>query len=76
MPAAASDIPALPFLAVMALGVLVAIAGHVVRARWLVILGLVLLFGATAAILVAGFVDYQGGGTDPREPHDPREPTV
>jgi len=75
MPAAASEIPALPFLAVMALGVLVAIAGHVTRARWLVVVGLVLLFGATAAILVAGFVDYQGGGADPRQPHDPREPT-
>ncbi|MBX5441663.1 MAG: hypothetical protein IRZ32_09070 [Solirubrobacteraceae bacterium] len=76
MPSAASAIPAAPFLAVMAFGVLVAIAGHVARARWLVVVGLVLLFASTAAILVGAFVDYQGGGTDPRRPHDPREPTL
>ena len=55
---AASQLPVAPILAVMAFGVLVAIAGHIVRARWLVITGLALLFAATAAMFIAYAVAY------------------
>jgi len=55
---AASQVPIAPILAVMAFGVLVAIAGHITRARWLVVTGLVLLFAATAGMLVAIVVAY------------------
>jgi hypothetical protein len=61
---AATQLPIAPILAVMAFGVVVAIAGHIVRARWLVITGLVLLFAATAAMFAAYFVannnDFEG----------------
>ncbi len=71
---AASQLPVAPILALMAFGVLVAIAGHVGRARWLVVTGLAILFVATAGMLVGGCVAYHDDGSDPREQHDPREP--
>jgi hypothetical protein len=63
---AASDIPAAPVLAVMGLGVLVALAGHIVRSRGTVALGLILVFLATAGMIVGGFAAFQD------DPHDPR----
>jgi hypothetical protein len=74
MPASA-QVPVAPVFAVMAFGVLVAIAGHVARARWLVATGLALLFLATAGMLVGGYLSYHDGGVDLRPIHDPREPT-
>lgn len=72
---AASSLPAAPVLALMGFGVLVAIAGHATRARWLVVTGLVILFLATAAMIVGGGIAFHGGDTDPREQHDPAAPT-
>jgi len=63
---AASDIPAAPVLAVMGLGVLVALGGHVVRSRGAVALGLVLVFLATAGMIVGGFAAFHQDSTDPR----------
>ena len=63
---AASGIPAAPVLGVMALGVLVAVAGHATRIRGMVALGLILLFGATAGMIVGGFASFHQGDTDPR----------
>jgi hypothetical protein len=71
---AASQVPVAPIVALMGFGVLVAIVGHVVRARWLVVTGLAILFLATAGMLVGGYVAYQGGDPDPRELKDPRKP--
>jgi hypothetical protein len=61
---AASEIPASPVLAVMALGVLIAIGGHATRVRGAVALGIALIFLATAGMVVGGFAAFQD------EPHD------
>ena len=64
---AASEIPAAPILALMALGVIIAIAGHVVRSRGAVATGLAILFLATAGMIVGGFAAFQDDASDPRE---------
>ncbi len=75
VPIAASQLPAAPFLAVMAFGVLVAIAGHITKLRWLVVTGLMLLFVATAGIFVSGFISYHDDpNSDPRQERNYKEP--
>jgi hypothetical protein len=72
---AATQLSAAPVLALMGFGVLVAIAGHASRARWLVITGLAILFLATAGMLVGGYLAYHDGGQpDTRPEADPRQP--
>lgn len=72
---AASQLPAAPILAVMAFGVLVAIAGHITKLRWLIVTGLALLFLATAGMFVSGFVSYHDNpNSDPRQERDYKEP--
>lgn len=68
---AVSTIPAAPVVGVMALGVLLAIAGHATKLKGLVAFGLILLFLATAGVLIGGFAAYHGDETDPR----PAKPT-
>ena len=63
---AATDIPAAPVLAVMGLGVLVALAGHIVRSRGTVAIGLALVFLATAGMIVGGFTAFHDDPSDPR----------
>ena len=63
---AASDIPAAPVLAVMGLGVLIAIAGHATKIRGIVALGIALIFLATAGMVVGGFAAFQQDSSDPR----------
>lgn len=53
-------------VAIMALGVLVALTGHVARSRFVVAVGVGLIFLATAVMVVGAFLDYQGDGSDPR----------
>jgi hypothetical protein len=53
-------------VAIMAIGVLVALAGHIGRSRFVVAVGVGLIFLATAVMLVGAFLDYQGDGSDPR----------
>ena len=72
---AATSLPAAPVLALMGFGVVVAIAGHAARARWLVVTGLAILFLATAAMVAGGVVAYHGGENDPRQEQNPREPS-
>jgi hypothetical protein len=72
--AQAETIPAAPVLALMALGVLIAIGGHIWKSRAIVATGLAILFFATAAMMVGGYVAYQRDEPDPREEKDPREP--
>jgi hypothetical protein len=57
-----------PVVALMAAAVLVALAGHALRLRPLVALGLVVLFTATAALIVGGAVSYDRSPRDPRPP--------
>ena len=71
---AASDVPAAPVLAVMALGVLLAIGGHLYGSKSVVATGLAILFLATAAMVVGGFVAYQGEESDPRPAEQPSSP--
>ena len=73
---AASEIPAAPVLIFMALGVIIALVGHMSKSRSLILTGLLILFMATAAMVVGAYIDYEGGGTDPREKDDPKEPNL
>ncbi len=68
------DVPATPVLILMGFGVLLAIGGHIYKSRTVVGMGLFLLFLATAAMVVGGFVAYQGDEPDPRAPENPRSP--
>jgi Na+/serine symporter len=72
---AASDLPVAPVLILMALGVVIATFGHAAKMQNLVVLGLAMLFLATAAMVVGAYVAYERGETDTREERDPREPT-
>ena len=65
--AAVSSIPAAPVVALMALGVIIAIVGHAVRSRGTVVCGLAILFLATAGMVLGGFAAFHGGDTDPRD---------
>ena len=72
---AATDVPAAPIVVLMAIGVILALVGHASKQRGLVVMGLAILFLATAAMVVGAYVAYEGGETDPREERDPRDPT-
>jgi hypothetical protein len=63
---AVSSVPAAPVVALMAIGVLIAIIGHAVRSRGTVVCGLAILFLATAGMVLGGFAAFHGGDTDPR----------
>jgi hypothetical protein len=71
---AASDLPAAPVLAVMAFGIVIAIGGHLYGSRAVVATGIAILFVATAAMVVGGYVAYQGDDPDPRPAEEPRSP--
>ena len=71
---ASNDVPAAPVLILMAIGLLVAIGGHLYGSRTMVGMGIFILFLATAAMVVGGFVAYQGDETDPRPAEEPRSP--
>ena len=75
MPLAASEIPAAPVIALMGLGVLIALVGHATKIRGAVALGLAILFVATAGMIVGGFAAYQDDPGDPRK-SDPAYPGV
>ena len=72
---AASDIPAAPVLGLMAIGVLIAIVGHVVRSRATVATGLAILFLATAGMVIGGFAAFNQDSGDPRHQPDRLCPT-
>ena len=63
---AASDIPAAPVLAVMGLGVLIAVAGHATKIKGAVALGIALIFLATAGMVIGGFAAFHQDPSDPR----------
>ncbi len=66
-----TEVPAAPVLALMAFGVVLALAGSLVRSTTLQATGLALLFLATAAMVVGGLLAFRGGDDDPR-PVEPR----
>jgi hypothetical protein len=63
---AASDLSAAPVALLIALGVLVAIIGHLAGSRRTVGVGLAILFIATALLPVGGYIAYQDNAVDPR----------
>ena len=63
---AASDIPAAPVVALMGFGVVLALLGHTFRSALMVATGLAVLFLATAAMVVGGFLAFQDDPDDPR----------
>ena len=71
---AADTLPAAPVLALMAFGVIVAIAGHLYGSKSVVATGIVILFLATAAMVVGGYVAYTGDESDPRPAERPESP--
>ena len=66
-----STVPAAPVLALMAFGVVLAIAGAVARSTAVQATGLAILFLATAAMVVGAFLAFSGDERDPR-PSTPR----
>lgn len=72
---AAADIPAAPILVFMAIGVIVAVVGHASKSRATVIMGLFMLFLATAAMVVGAWVAYQQDEVDPRDEKPPSQPS-
>ena len=72
---AATDLPAAPVIALMAFAVIITIGGHVYGSRSTVATGIAILFLATAAMVVGGYLAYTGGEEDIREENNPREPS-
>ena len=68
-----ADITAGPVVLLMALGVVVAITGHLFGSRLVVGVGIAILFLATVAMMVGGFIAFQGDEVDPRDQKDPRD---
>ncbi len=69
---AASDVPAAPVLILMFGGVAVAIFGHLYGSRFVVGCGIFVLFLATIAMVVGGYVAYNDDPADPRPKEDNR----
>jgi hypothetical protein len=63
---AASDVPAAPVVALMGIGVLVAIGGHITRSRRTAALGIAILFVATALMIIGAYVAFEDDSVDPR----------
>ena len=68
------DVPAAPVLLLMGVGVLVAIGGHLYGSKTVVGMGIFIVFLATAAMIVGGFLAYEQEDPDPRPRNDPQEP--
>jgi hypothetical protein len=63
---AASDVPAAPVAVLIAVGVLVALGGHIAGSRRIAGAGIAILFVATALMLVGAYVAYHDDTADPR----------
>ena len=68
---AASDVPAAPVVGLMAIGVLVAIGGHITRSRRTAALGIAILFAATLLMVIGAYVAFQDDAVDPRPRDSP-----
>lgn len=65
-PLGASDLSATPVALLIGFGVLVAIVGHLAGSRRTVVVGIVILFVATALLMVGGYLAFQDDPSDPR----------
>jgi hypothetical protein len=63
---AASDISAAPVVALIVLGVLVGIGGHIAGSHKVAGVGIAILFVATALMLVGAYAAYNDDKADPR----------
>lgn len=63
---AASGVPAAPVAALIVLGVIVGVSGHIAGSRKIVATGIAILFAATALLIVGAYAAYQDDGGDPR----------
>ncbi|MGH2839891.1 MAG: hypothetical protein ACRDKY_03595 [Solirubrobacteraceae bacterium] len=63
---AASDLSAAPVAALIALGVIVGVSGHIAGSRKIAATGIAILFIATALMLVGAYAAYQDDAGDPR----------
>ena len=68
----ASDLSATPVALLIGAGAIVALVGHLAGSRRTVVAGLAILFVATALLLVAGYLAFDDGVTDPRPCDAPR----
>ena len=62
----ASELSATPVALLIGFGVLVAIAGHLAGSRRTIVVGLAILFVATALLLAGGYLAFQDDPADPR----------
>lgn len=62
----ASDLSAAPVALLIGFGVLVAIAGHLAGSRRTVVVGIAILFVATALLMIGGYLAFQDDPVDPR----------
>ncbi len=62
----ASDLSAAPVALLIGFGVLVGVVGHLAGSRRTVVVGIAILFVATALLLVGGYIAYQDDAGDPR----------
>lgn len=63
---AATALPAGLVAALIALGALVAIGGHIARSRATVVTGIAILFAGSAMMIVGGYLAYRDNPNDPR----------
>jgi hypothetical protein len=63
---AASGPSATPVALLIALGVLVGIAGHLAGSRKTVVVGLAILFVATALLITGAYMSFSDNDVDPR----------
>jgi hypothetical protein len=62
----ASDPSATPVALLIGLGVLVGIVGHLAGSRRTVVVGITILFVATALLIAGAYISYRGDDVDPR----------
>jgi len=62
----ASDPSATPVALLIGLGVLVGIVGHLAGSRRTVVVGIAILFVATALLIAGAYISYRGDDVDPR----------
>ena len=65
-PLGASDLSATPVALLIGFGVLVAIIGHLAGSRRTVVVGIAILFIATALLMIGGYIAFQDDPSDPR----------
>jgi hypothetical protein len=71
-PFGVSDLSAKPVALLIGFGVLVGIVGHLAGSRRTVVVGIAILFVATALLMVGGYLAFEDDPGDPRPCDAPR----